>query len=99
MLGGSPRRSDVLLLDGYIRVSQVAGRTGPSFIAPVVQREGIERWAASQGVVIGQIFEELDESGARSDRPLLMEAIRRIESHESDARPLRPALWVSVKPA
>jgi DNA invertase Pin-like site-specific DNA recombinase len=73
-----------MLLDGYIRVSKVGGRSGPSFISPVVQREQIERWAAAHDVTLGRIFEELDESGARSDRPLLLEALRRVDRHESD---------------
>jgi site-specific DNA recombinase len=71
------------VLDGYIRVSQVAGREGESFISPKVQREMIERWIAGQGAVLGRFLEELDASGARSDRPLLMEAIRRVERGES----------------
>src|SRR3954447_2740417 len=71
------------MFDGYVRVSQVAGRFGDSFISPIVQRDQIEGWALSRGETIGEIFEELDESGARSDRPLLMKAIKRIETGES----------------
>jgi DNA invertase Pin-like site-specific DNA recombinase len=72
-----------MLIDGYIRVSQVRGRSGASFISPAVQRERIESWARLQGAVLGEVFEELDESGARKDRPLLIEALRRVESGES----------------
>ena len=72
------------MYDGYLRVSQVAGRSGDSFISPDVQREQIERWAVANGVIVGEVFEELDESGARGDRPLLLEAIRRIETGESE---------------
>jgi DNA invertase Pin-like site-specific DNA recombinase len=68
------------MLDGYIRVSQVAGRSGESFISPAVQREQIEAWAAAHGEVIGEMFEELDESGARADRPMLLCALKRIEA-------------------
>jgi DNA invertase Pin-like site-specific DNA recombinase len=73
-----------MLLDGYIRVSKVRPRSGASFISPVAQREQIENWAGAHGALIGLVFEELDVSGARSDRPLLLEALRRVESHESD---------------
>jgi DNA invertase Pin-like site-specific DNA recombinase len=33
---------------------------------------------------VGQIFEELDQSGARDDRPKLAEAIARVEAGQSD---------------
>ncbi len=73
-----------MLLDGYIRVSEVRGREGESFISPSVQREEIERWARSHDAELGQVFEELDESGARANRPLLRRAIGRVESGESN---------------
>ena len=46
----------------------------------MVQREQIEGWAKLHGHAVGEIFEELDQSGARADRPLLLEAIGRQES-------------------
>jgi DNA invertase Pin-like site-specific DNA recombinase len=73
-----------MLIDGYVRVSQVSGRSGARFISPIVQREQIEGWAKLHGAVVGEVFEELDESGARADRPLLMRAIERVEANESD---------------
>ena len=73
-----------MLVDGYVRVSQVAGRSGDRFISPAVQREQIAGWARLRRAHLGRIFEELDESGSRSDRPLLEEAIRRIEAGASD---------------
>jgi DNA invertase Pin-like site-specific DNA recombinase len=72
-----------VLLDGYVRVSQVAGRGGESFISPAVQREQIEGWIGLHGHTVGRIFEELDESGARADRPMLMEALARAEGGAS----------------
>jgi DNA invertase Pin-like site-specific DNA recombinase len=72
-----------MVLDGYIRVSQVGKRQGARFISPAVQREQIEGWLGSHGASLGAIFEELDESGGRSDRPLLLEAIERVENGES----------------
>ena len=62
-------------LDAYIRVSQVRGRSGPSFISPTQQRDRIEAWIAAFGHERGEVFEELDASGARADRPKLQAAI------------------------
>lgn len=38
-----------LKLDGYIRVSRLLGREGEGYIAPKVQQEAIERYAANLG--------------------------------------------------
>lgn len=73
------RRSSKLRVDGYVRVSNVRGRRGERFISPKVQRDAIRRWAAENDARILHVFEELDESGGRWDRPLLEEAIVRIE--------------------
>lgn len=73
-----------MIIDGYVRVSQVAGRSGERFISPDVQREQIEGWAKLHGHLVGRIFEELDQSGARRDRPLFLEAIGRVEQGESN---------------
>ncbi|MCW2994134.1 MAG: hypothetical protein JWQ18_1629 [Conexibacter sp.] len=71
-------------LDGYVRVSDVRGRSGPSFISPAVQRERIEAWCELYNARLGSVFEELDESGRRADRPLLEQAMQRIELGLSD---------------
>jgi DNA invertase Pin-like site-specific DNA recombinase len=76
--------SEIGLVDGYVRVSIVGDRSGERFISPSIQREQIEGWAKLRGVEIGEIFEELDESGARADRPLLTRAVERVESGESN---------------
>src|SRR4051812_15575157 len=68
------RVSRLMIVDGYVRVSQVGDREGESFISPLVQRDQIEGWAKLHGAVVDEVFVELDESGARSDRPLLMRA-------------------------
>jgi DNA invertase Pin-like site-specific DNA recombinase len=73
-----------LRVDGYVRVSDVAGRKGPSFISPRVQRERIAAWCALYDARLLTVFEELDESGGRADRPLLMEALGRIEAGQSE---------------
>jgi hypothetical protein len=38
-----------MMIDGYVRVSQVRGRAGPSFISPLDQRGQIEAWAQANG--------------------------------------------------
>ncbi len=67
-------------LDGYIRVSRVAGRSGDSFISPKEQRERVKAWARSQGHSIAKWHEDLDQPGSKADRPGLTAAIERIES-------------------
>lgn len=75
---------ETLRLDGYVRVSQIRGRGGDSFISPAVQRERIEAWAAAYGHQLAIVHEELDVSGARADRPRLLEAIERVEAGETN---------------
>ncbi|WP_210492258.1 recombinase family protein [Patulibacter sp. SYSU D01012] len=67
-------------LIGYVRVSQVRGRGGESFISPKVQEDRIRQWAAAHGHELADVLVELDESGARRDRPLLMQAVERVEA-------------------
>jgi DNA invertase Pin-like site-specific DNA recombinase len=74
-----PRR-----VDGYIRVSQVGGRGGETFISPEVQREKIEAWANYKSCEIGAIHEELDVSGRKASRPKLDAMMERIRSGETD---------------
>jgi DNA invertase Pin-like site-specific DNA recombinase len=73
-----------MIVDGYVRVSQVKGRQGESFISPALQREQIVEWAKLKGAVVATVFEELDESGTRPDRPMLMEALARVEEGLTD---------------
>ena len=70
-------------LDGYIRVSRVAGRSGDSFISPGEQKARIQAWARSQGHSIGRWHEDLDQPGSKADRPGLIAAMERIESGAS----------------
>ena len=71
--------SEQLSVDGYVRVSKVGGRRGERFISLAVQRELIESWATMHGARVLHVFQELDESGGRADRPLLEEALHRVE--------------------
>jgi DNA invertase Pin-like site-specific DNA recombinase len=67
-------------LDIYIRVSDVRGRSGESFISPRDQEERCLALARARGYEVGDVFEELDVSGGNMRRPKLEEAIGRIES-------------------
>ncbi len=69
--------------DGYIRVSRRAGREGDSFISPALQRERIAGWAALHGVEIVEWWEEIDQSGAKRERPKFQEALARCERGET----------------
>lgn len=66
-------------LAGYIRVSRVGGREGESFISPAVQRERCEALAAAQGNRIAIWHEDLDFSGATSERPGLQAVLEQVE--------------------
>lgn len=70
-------------VDGYIRVSRRAGREGESFISPDVQRKKIEAWAKLHDVEIIQWWEEIDQSGAKLERPMFQEALARCERGET----------------
>lgn len=72
------------VMDGYLRVSQVAGRTGDRFQSPSAQRDAISGWAQAHGVTIGQWHEDLDRSGGTMERPGMRDALRRIQRGESD---------------
>src|SRR4051812_10476831 len=67
-------------LDGYIRVSQVRGREGDSFISPDVQREQIEAFARVMNAEIAEWQIDLDQSGGTLDRPGLTAILDRIDA-------------------
>lgn len=69
--------------DGYIRVSRRAGREGKSFISPEVQRKKIADWAKLHEVEIVRWWEEIDQSGAKLERPQFQEALARCERGET----------------
>src|SRR5205809_4729194 len=69
--------------DGYIRVSRRAGREGESFISPEVQRKKIAAWAKLHEVEVVAWWEEIDQSGAKLERPLFQQALARCERGES----------------
>jgi DNA invertase Pin-like site-specific DNA recombinase len=70
-------------IDGYIRVSRVNGRGGESFISPAVQQEKIEAYAQARGHRIVAWHTDLDQSGAKADRPNFQLALGRVEARQT----------------
>jgi Resolvase, N terminal domain len=75
-----------LAVDGYVRVSKVGCRHGERFISPDVQRQRINDWTSLAGCRLLEVFNKLDESGGRADRPVLERVIRRAEDGISPRR-------------
>ncbi|MFL5896973.1 MAG: recombinase family protein, partial [Solirubrobacterales bacterium] len=73
-----------LPFSGYVRISQISGRSGDSFISPDVQVETIERLAAVHKIEVSEIVQELDVSGGRpiDDRDL-GRLVREVEEGKS----------------
>ncbi len=71
-------------MDQYVWVSRVGGREGESFISPELQREQGAGWAASRGVKIALVHEDLDQSGGKLERPGLDALLARIRTGETD---------------
>lgn len=74
-----PRR-----VDGYVRVSRVQGREGPSYQSPTNQRAAIERWATYRNLAIAEWHVDEDQSGGTQNRPGLNTVMDRIEAGETD---------------
>ena len=71
-------------MDGYVRVSRVAGRKGESYLSPKVQRDKITGWGKLHDTELGEIVVEEDVSGAKPvDERELGRLLRRVESGES----------------
>lgn len=70
-------------VDGYVRVSRVAGREGESFISPDEQRRAIEHYAAAHKLHIAAWHEDLDQSGRTLDRPGFQAALDRCRRGET----------------
>jgi DNA invertase Pin-like site-specific DNA recombinase len=70
------------VFDGYIRVSRVGDRA-ERLRSPEFQEREIRREAKKRGLRVGRVINDLDQSGARDDRPGLQEAIARIEASQS----------------
>jgi DNA invertase Pin-like site-specific DNA recombinase len=73
----SPKKI-ALPLDIYVRVSDVRGRGGESFISPKEQEERCRSLAAARDFSVGEVFSDMDVSGGKMRRPQLDKAIARI---------------------
>ncbi len=71
-------------LVAYIRVSQVRGREGETFISPLEQRDRIAGQVAAGGHSVVEWLEDLDEPGSRYARPGFQRALDMIEAGEAD---------------
>ena len=69
---------------GYVRVSRVNEREGPSFQSPDEQREKVTQWARLAGVEIVAWHEDLDVSGAAAKRPGLDAVLAALEAGEAE---------------
>ncbi|MGH2879916.1 MAG: recombinase family protein [Solirubrobacteraceae bacterium] len=73
------------VLDAYIRVSRVGGRSGDSYRSPDQQRAAMERWAEAHGVAIGKVVVDEDVSGKKRVKERgLEQLIARAEAGVSD---------------
>jgi DNA invertase Pin-like site-specific DNA recombinase len=79
----SPKRKPTSPVDVYVRVSQVAGRAGDSFISPELREERCRAQLLADGLEAGEVFTDLDVSGGKASRPAFDAAKARIESGES----------------
>lgn len=73
----SPNERPTAAIDIYIRVSQVGGREGESFISPQVQEERCRAFLAAGGYSTGKVFTDLDKSGRNIERPQFEKAMQR----------------------
>lgn len=70
-------------VDGYIRVSRVAGRSGESFISPDEQRRAVEAYALAHKLEVAEWHTDLDQSGGTLDRPAFQAALERCRNGET----------------
>ena len=70
-------------VDGYIRVSRVAGRSGESFISPDEQKRAVEAYALAHGLELTEWHTDLDQSGGTLNRPAFQAALDRCRSGET----------------
>lgn len=68
---------------GYIRVSRVGNRS-ETLISPELQEREINRWKTGREVELRMLEPELDQSGAKDERPILQAEIELIAQGLSD---------------
>jgi DNA invertase Pin-like site-specific DNA recombinase len=81
----SPEKKPTKPIDVYIRVSRVGDRDreSDSFQSPKQQETRCRAQLKADGLKVGQVFTDLDESGAKASRPAFDEMLARIESGAS----------------
>jgi DNA invertase Pin-like site-specific DNA recombinase len=70
-------------VDIYIRVSQRRGREGDSFQSPRQQEDRCRSQLKADGLEVGKVFTDLDQSGGKTSRPAFDQALTRARSGES----------------
>jgi DNA invertase Pin-like site-specific DNA recombinase len=79
----SPDKKRSKPVDIYTRVSRVSGREGESFQSPKQQEDRCRAQLKADGLRVGEVFTDLDESGANASRPEFDKAIARVASGKS----------------
>jgi DNA invertase Pin-like site-specific DNA recombinase len=79
----SPAKKPKLPVDVYVRVSQTAGRQGDSFQSPKQQEERCRAQLAADGLEVGEVFTDLDQSGAKASRPDFDRMMQRVRDGRS----------------
>lgn len=70
-------------VDIYVRVSTTKGREGDSFQSPKQQEDRCRQQLAADGLQVGKVFTDLDQSGGKTSRPAFDQALARARSGES----------------
>jgi DNA invertase Pin-like site-specific DNA recombinase len=79
----SPKKVAGAPIDIYVRVSQTKGRSGESFQSPAQQEQRCRAQLAADGLTVGEVLIDLDESGGKTSRPAFDRALARARSGES----------------
>lgn len=79
----SPDKKPSKPVDIYTRVSRVSVREGESFQSPKQQEDRCRAQLKADGLRVGEVFTDLDESGAKASRPEFDKAMARVASGKS----------------
>jgi site-specific DNA recombinase len=79
----SPKKVAGAPIDIYVRVSQTKGRSGESFQSPDQQEQRCRAQLAADGLSVGEVLIDLDESGGKQSRPAFDRVLARARSGES----------------
>ena len=82
----SPEKKPTRPIDVYVRVSSVAGREGESFQSPKQQEDRCRAQLKADGLKVGKVFVDLDQSGGKASRPAFNKALARIGTLDKDKK-------------